>query len=556
MSDELIARARPAARDARAARRDARGRATRTARADIHADPRFRGWWPRGHPDMRSFLGVPIVAAGEVIGAFYLTDKRRRAEFSEADQELIELLAAHAAIAITNARLYERSRELSILDERNRLALELHDVVSQKLFGARAHRRVGRRRCSTSTSAAAREQIDRLRELAQRGARGAALPDPRAAPARARARRARGALRKHVEVLRRVQRGDRDRARARRRAGAGGDGARDREVLRIAQEALQNALRHARARARRGAARRAATAGSCSRCADDGVGFDPRRPELRSRRLGLTLDGGARAAARRPARDPLGAGRGHDGAAGGAAWLSAIRVLVVDDHAVVREGLRTFLALQDGIEVVGEAADGVEAVAEAERLAPDVVLMDLVMPRLDGVGAMRGSAPRGSQTRVIVLTSFADDEKLLPAVRAGAAGYLLKNVEPQEVVRAIRAAHDGEAVLDPTVAGRLLDALAEPARPTASRAALTPREREVLALLGRGMSNKRIARELGLSEKTVKTHVGHILAKLGVTDRTQAALLRGARRAPPMRPRLPPLATVGPLAARRRAARS
>jgi NarL family two-component system response regulator LiaR len=200
----------------------------------------------------------------------------------------------------------------------------------------------------------------------------------------------------------------------------------------------------------------------------------------------------------------------------------AIRVLVVDDHAVVREGLRTFLRLQEGIDVVGEAGDGVEAVAEAGRVTPDVVLMDLEMPRLDGVAAMQQIRAARSETRVIVLTSFGDDDKLLPAVRAGAAGYLLKSAAPQEVVRAIRAAHDGDAVIDPKAAGRLLEALA---RTPAATQPLTPRERDVLTCVCRGMSNKQIARELGLAEKTVKTHVGHILAKLGVTDRTQAALL-------------------------------
>jgi len=198
----------------------------------------------------------------------------------------------------------------------------------------------------------------------------------------------------------------------------------------------------------------------------------------------------------------------------------AIRVLVVDDHGVVREGLRTFLLLQDGIEVVGEATDGSEAVAAAAQLEPDVVLMDLVMPVLDGVEAMRRIRESRPQTRVIVLTSFTDDDKLLAAVRAGAAGYLLKTAPPQEVVRAIRAAHAGDAVLDPSAAGRLLEALAGPREPQP----LTPREREVLRLLSRGMTNKRIAGELGVSEKTVKTHVGRILSKLGVTDRTQAAL--------------------------------
>jgi two-component system, NarL family, response regulator LiaR len=200
-----------------------------------------------------------------------------------------------------------------------------------------------------------------------------------------------------------------------------------------------------------------------------------------------------------------------------------IRVLLVDDHAVVREGLRTFLELQDGIEVVGEAGDGGEGVAAAERLRPDVILMDLVMPRLDGVGAMRELRRRLPSARVIVLTSFTDDAKLLPAVQAGASGYLLKNAQPQEIARAVRAAAAGEALLDPGVAARLLDSIARPAGEEPGDT-LTRREREVLGLIGRGFSNKRIALELGIAEKTVKTHVGHVLAKLGVPDRTSAAL--------------------------------
>jgi DNA-binding NarL/FixJ family response regulator len=198
-----------------------------------------------------------------------------------------------------------------------------------------------------------------------------------------------------------------------------------------------------------------------------------------------------------------------------------VRVLVVDDHAVVREGLRTFLRLQEGIEVVGEAADGAEAVALVAELAPDVVLMDVVMPQLDGIEALRRIRTQRPKTRVIVLTSFGDEDKLLPAVRAGAAGYLLKSAPPSEITRAIRAAHEGDAVIDPKAAGRLLDALAGAGPPPQ---VLTPRERDVLTLLSRGLSNKRIALELGLREKTVKVHVTHILAKLGVSDRTQAAL--------------------------------
>jgi len=199
-----------------------------------------------------------------------------------------------------------------------------------------------------------------------------------------------------------------------------------------------------------------------------------------------------------------------------------IRVLIVDDHAVVREGLRAFLELQDRMEVIGEAGDGREAIEEAERLRPDVILMDLVMPRLDGVEAMRGLHEQVPAARVIVLTSFLDDERLVPALRAGAAGYLLKNVEPQELARAIRLADAGEAMIDPVVAARLVDALVEVGGDEGPK--LTRREQEVLELIGRGLANKRIALELGIAEKTVKTHVSHVLAKLGVSDRTQAAL--------------------------------
>ena len=200
-----------------------------------------------------------------------------------------------------------------------------------------------------------------------------------------------------------------------------------------------------------------------------------------------------------------------------------IRVLVVDDHAVVRQGLRSLLELQDGIEVVGDAADGAQGVEAATRLRPDVILLDLVMPALDGISAMRLLRERLPGTRVIVLTSFLDDDKLLPAIRAGAAGYLLKNAEPQEVVRAVRAADAGQTVLDPVVASRLVETLASDDRGDPIDR-LTPREREVLLLIGRGFANKRIAPELGLAEKTVKAHVGHVLAKLGVSDRTQAAI--------------------------------
>jgi two-component system, NarL family, response regulator LiaR len=201
-----------------------------------------------------------------------------------------------------------------------------------------------------------------------------------------------------------------------------------------------------------------------------------------------------------------------------------IRVLIADDHAVVRQGLRTFLDLQDDVEVVAEAADGEAALDAAARQRPDVVLLDLVMPRLEGVATLRRLRERAPEARVIVLTSFGDDERLFAALRAGAAGYLLKDVEPAELVRAIRTAHAGQSPLSPAVAARVIDELAHGGPRAAPADDLTPRELEVLRLIARGRSNKVIALELGMAEKTVKTHVSHVLAKLGLTDRTQAAL--------------------------------
>jgi DNA-binding NarL/FixJ family response regulator len=203
--------------------------------------------------------------------------------------------------------------------------------------------------------------------------------------------------------------------------------------------------------------------------------------------------------------------------------VTEIRVLIADDHAVVRQGLRTFLELQEDIEVVGDAADGAAALAGVERFEPDVVLMDLVMPGVGGVEAIRRLRTVRPETRVLVLTSFLDDEKLFPAVRAGAAGYLLKDVEPSELVRAIRTVADGESLLHPAVAARLMEEFSDTERPVAEEA-LTAREREVLLLIARGLPNKQIALQLGIAEKTVKTHVSSILGKLGLTDRTQAAL--------------------------------
>ncbi|NCF66735.1 MAG: response regulator [Chloroflexi bacterium] len=205
--------------------------------------------------------------------------------------------------------------------------------------------------------------------------------------------------------------------------------------------------------------------------------------------------------------------------------MDKISVLIVDDHGVVRQGLRTYLELLDDIEIVAEAENGVEAVVLVRQYNPDIVLMDLVMPEMDGIEATHQVLEVSPTTKVIVLTSFAEDELVFPAIEAGAIGYLLKDVDPQDLHHAIQAVHRGETQLHPDITKKLID------RVTASQKGadtvpgdLTPRELEVLALIAQGQSNREIAATLTISEKTVKTHVGNILSKLHLSDRTQAAI--------------------------------
>jgi len=203
--------------------------------------------------------------------------------------------------------------------------------------------------------------------------------------------------------------------------------------------------------------------------------------------------------------------------------MSKITVLIADDHPVVRQGLRVLLSLEDDIEVVGEVGDGAEAVELVASLVPDVILLDLKLPVLDGLGVLADLRDRGLPSRTLVLTSVSDQASVTVAMRAGAAGFLYKDVDPDALVRAVRSVHDGNTVLAPEAAGSLVRSRARAAA-VAGLDALTAREREVLAQVAEGRSNREIARLLHMSEKTVKTHVSSVLAKLGVADRTQAAL--------------------------------
>jgi NarL family two-component system response regulator LiaR len=205
--------------------------------------------------------------------------------------------------------------------------------------------------------------------------------------------------------------------------------------------------------------------------------------------------------------------------------MAKISVLIVDDHGMVRQGLRTYLSLMEDIKVVGEAQNGSEAVAQVRRLKPDVVLMDLVMPQMDGIEATRQISELQPETKIIVLSSFTEDDKVFPAIKSGAAGYLLKDIAPAELASAIRAVMLGKSQLHPDIARKLMNQFVDPkTKVEAVHKDITPRELEILRLLAQGMSNAELAAALFISEKTVKTHVSNILGKLNLADRTQAAI--------------------------------
>jgi two-component system, NarL family, response regulator LiaR len=203
---------------------------------------------------------------------------------------------------------------------------------------------------------------------------------------------------------------------------------------------------------------------------------------------------------------------------------ATIRVLVVDDHAIVRKGLRALLTEIDDIEVVGEASDGQQAIEQAAATQPDVVLMDIVMPNVDGIEATRQITQRDPQARVLALTSFAADDKLFPAIKAGALGYLLKDSDPGDLVEAIRQVQRGEPSLHPRIARRVLHELGRPFSQPQTPDPLTARELEVLRCVAQGQTNQQIAAQLGIAEPTVRTHVSNILGKLHLANRVQATL--------------------------------
>jgi NarL family two-component system response regulator LiaR len=203
---------------------------------------------------------------------------------------------------------------------------------------------------------------------------------------------------------------------------------------------------------------------------------------------------------------------------------SPIRVLVADDHAILRKGIRALLSTEPDIEVVGEAGDGLETVAQAQALRPDVILMDLVMPKMDGIEATRRITSEQPGARILVLTSFAADDKVFPAIKAGALGYILKDSGPAELVQAIRQVYQGQPSLEPSIALKMLQEISSPGQRPPTPEPLSEREMEVLRLLAQGKSNREIADQLVIAELTVRTHVSNLLGKLHLASRIQAAL--------------------------------
>jgi NarL family two-component system response regulator LiaR len=201
-----------------------------------------------------------------------------------------------------------------------------------------------------------------------------------------------------------------------------------------------------------------------------------------------------------------------------------IRILIADDHAIVREGLRALIATEPDLELVGEATDGIQAVSKAQTLKPDVILLDLMMPRLDGVEAINEIKKSWQEARILVLTSFSDDEKVFSAIRSGALGYLLKDSSPSDLLQAISTVANGEGFLSPAIASKVMREINQPPKLPPTRDPLTEREVEILQLVAQGLTNDGIAEKLVVSERTVRTHVSNILAKLQLANRTQAAL--------------------------------
>jgi DNA-binding NarL/FixJ family response regulator/signal transduction histidine kinase len=481
------------------------------------------------------WVAVPIWSRNEIVGTFGIGGNDPNRVFGDRDVQLLTLLAKHAAVAIENARLYAASRELGAAEERNRLAAEIHDTLAQSLLALTFQLRAARGLVVTSPDRAVAEILEaeeRVRGALEEARRSVWNLGPASLEA--------GTL---VEALQ-------GELAASERSGLPGrlivsGSARplpaeiQLALFRTAQEALANARKHAHAKRAEvvldfGPALVTLIVG------DDGVGFDAAAVSRRGPRpdggyglIGmadrLRLVGGSVSIESDPTHfsgTRVTATVRYEGHTRPAIpRLSApsrpvkqIRVVVADDHPATRSGIAGILSQQADIEVVATAANGEEALALVETLRPDVLMIDLRMPKLSGVEAIARLGRLGVSTKAVAVTTFAQDELVFQAMRAGARGYLLKDASPDDLVSAVRVVSTGGTLLTPIVAGKLAEGLSHQER-------LTTREREVLALLARGLPDKEIAGQLGTSVKTANFHAANVIAKLGAQNRAEAVRL-------------------------------
>ena len=501
---------------------------------DIAAHPDSYGF-PPNHPPMTSLLGVPVTVKGRAIGNLYLTDKRGAGEFSAGDQQLVELFAHHAGIAIENARLHEQVKQLAVVEERDRIGQELHDGIIQSLYAVTLSLE-DVETLMTEDPAEARARVDRAIDAVQ-----ASISDIRnfilgLRPHLLERSDLVGGLAALADELRLNTMVDVevDLDEGVEAAAALSDGRRA-QLLQIAREALSNAARHAGA----SQARVGARARGRHEAAPDRRG---QRPRVRSghgprrRAPGPGEHARPRDAHGRPARGrqrarnwrtyhrsrpPLERRTWHvtDDA------RPVMRLLVVDDHEVVRQGLVALLDRREGFQVVAEAGTAAEAVEQARKFQPELVVMDVRLPDGSGIEACREIRAEYPNTRVVMLTSYPDEEAVLSAIVAGASGYLLKQIRARDLVAALEAVGRGESLLDPAVTEKVLERIRRIASGTYADelAQLTPQEQKILLLVAEGKTNKEIAADVFLSDKTVKNYVSSILSKLNLERRAQAA---------------------------------
>ncbi|MGD9890033.1 MAG: GAF domain-containing protein [Dehalococcoidia bacterium] len=490
--------------------------------------------------DLAPWLAVPIFWQGVITGVFGICAADPSRHFTDADVQVLTLFAKHAAVAIENARLYQQSRELAVTEERNRLAREIHDTLAQSLTGMVLQIEAVEDLLEQEP-AQARAELKSLQQLAR-----AALEE---------ARRSVWGLR--PPILEEASLAEALESRLQEESRSGRFSSRftamgrprpltpaiEAGIYRIAQEALTNVSRHAEATVVV-VQLRFESGDLVLVVQDDGRGIENGGAAGPDGGFGLTsmqerarLMGGAMALESEPGRgtrvevrvpylvSTIDAGHAAAGGAGRGPENWPIRVLVADDHAVARHGIVRMLESNSDIVVIAEAADGEEALARARQLRPDVALMDVQMPGLSGIEVIQAFTRENLGIRPIILTTYARDEVIFDGIRAGARGFLLKDVSAEELARAVRTVNEGQSLLQPVVATRLVEQIGRLARPQAEADHLTAREMDVLRQLVDGARNKEISARLHISHGTVRFHVGNIFQKLGVSSRTEAVRL-------------------------------